>query len=102
MRNIVATIIIALMLLSCSTTKLNAPSAIGVVNLSHYAIKDTNNLSPDDRFIVITNENDFNNRFVATATRQDLKTPNFNGQIVLVVNLKPLTNKLLYSLTGPK
>jgi hypothetical protein len=92
MKNIVATIIIALTLLSCSTTRLNVPSAIGVVNLSHYALKDTNNLSPDDLFMAITNENDFNNRFIATATGQDLKTPNFNGQIVLAVSLKP-TNK---------
>ena len=76
---------------ACSSSK-KAPSPIGLVTLRNYAINDNLNFSDEVNFKIFTNSADFLTTFHMTkSTPATVVIPDFNGQSVVAVILKPTT-----------
>ncbi|MBN9298724.1 MAG: hypothetical protein J0I41_17080 [Filimonas sp.] len=79
-------------LISCRITQ-PIPSSVGVVPLDNYFIKNTSQLIEDVNYIAIRSPDVFYNTFgVAKTMTNEVRTPNFSGQFVVAVAMKP-TNK---------
>lgn len=86
-------LIVALVTLSCNSAKNITASSIGLVPLDNYFVKNNVTLTDDTTYQAITNNATFENNFgVAKTMDNKIITPDFNGQTVVAVILKP-TNK---------
>ena len=80
-------------MLSCNNTKNITASSIGLVPLDNYFVKNNVTLTDDTTYEAITSNVTFENNFgVAKTMDNKIITPDFNGQTVVAVILKP-TNK---------
>ena len=92
MKNL-AFLIVIIVMLSCNNTKNIAASSIGLVPLDNYFVKNNVTLTDDTTYEAITSNVTFENNFgVAKTMDNKIITPDFNGQTVVAVILKP-TNK---------
>lgn len=81
---------ILLTLAGCTSVKETTPSRIGLVSLHHYNLKTGSNVT-DTVYRVIQNEDAFNS--VLEGATPEVKRPDFNGQMVVAILLKPSTEQ---------
>jgi len=86
---------ILLLAISCNTNQHISASAIGLVNLENYAAKSNIYLPDAFNYMVITNQQDFDNTFgITTSGNVNITYPGFNAQTVVACIAQPSTNKV--------
>ncbi|TKK69927.1 hypothetical protein FC093_07580 [Ilyomonas limi] len=86
---------ILLLAISCNTGKYISTSAIGLVNLQNYAAKSAIDLPYTYNYMVITNQQDFDNTFgIAKSGNINITYPGFAGQTVIACVAQPTTNNV--------
>jgi hypothetical protein len=86
---------ILLLAIACNTAKHISASAIGLVNLENYAAKSAIDLPYTYNYMVITNQQDFDNTFgIAKSGNINITYPGFTGQTVVACVAQPTTTKV--------
>jgi len=91
MKKITSLFFLFILAYACSSSKKTA-SQIGIVTLKNYKINDNLNFSDEVNFKIFTNRENFLSTFHMTkSTPATVVIPDFNGQSVVAVILKPTT-----------
>jgi hypothetical protein len=86
---------ILMLAISCNTNQHISASAIGLSNLENYAAKSNLYLPNDFNYLVITNQQDFDNTFgITTSGNINITYPGFNAQTVVACIAQPATSKV--------
>lgn len=84
---------------ACSITQ-PIPSSVAIVPLDNYFIKNTSQLIEDVNYRAFTSPTTFYNTFgVAKTMENEVRQPNFDGQIVVAVAMKPTNRNVVIRFT---